>query len=196
MRFHYNGKFDGNPDNLPTREHEEGYVPFKEPNEKKLMIIINVIAFVITVPLIMWVTLVEVKNGRHSLNISIWLALLAFMASIFPHEFLHGLCFKGDVYMYTYFSKGACFVVGPELMSKSRFIFMCLLPNLIFGFIPFIIWIIFPHLTFLGFFGALAIGAGGGDYMNVVNCLVQVPKGAKTYMHGMNSFWVRTDKEI
>ena len=195
MKFHYNGKFDGNPESLPSREHEEGYVPFKEPSEKKLMIVINVIAFVITVPLIIWVTAVDALRGSIHI-ISLWFALAAFFVSIFPHEFLHALCFKRDVYMYTYLSKGACFVVGPELMSKPRFVFMCLLPNLVFGFIPFIIWLIFPSLTFLGYFGALAIGAGGGDYMNVFNCLAQVPKGAKTYMHGMNSFWVRTDKEI
>ena len=195
MKFHYNGKFDGNPESLPSREHEEGYVPFKEPSEKKLMIVINVIALVITVPLIIWVTAVDTLRGSKHI-ISIFFALAAFFVSIFPHEFLHALCFKSDVYMYTYLNKGACFVVGPELMSKPRFVLMCLLPNLVFGFIPFIIWLIFPGLTFLGYFGALAIGAGGGDYMNVFNCLTQVPKGAKTYMHGMNSFWVRTDKEI
>lgn len=195
MKFHYNGKFDGNPESLPSREHEEGYVPFKEPSEKKLMIVINVIALVITVPLIIWVTAVDTLRGSIHI-ISLWFALAAFFVSIFPHEFLHALCFKSDVYMYTYLNKGACFVVGPELMSKPRFVLMCLLPNLVFGFIPFIIWLIFPSLTFLGYLGALAIGAGGGDYMNVFNCLTQVPKGAKTYMHGMNSFWVRTDKEI
>ena len=194
MKFHYCGKFDGNPDSLPSREHEEGYVPFKEPSEKKLMIVINVIALVITVPLIIWVTAVDPLRGSKHI-ISLWFALAAFFVSIFPHEVLHALCFKSDVYMYTYLSKGACFVVGPELMSKLRFVFMCLLPNLVLGFVPFIIWLIFPSLTFLGYFGAFAIGAGGGDYMNVFNCLTQVPKGAKTYMHGINSFWVRTDKE-
>lgn len=193
MKFHYMGKFDGNAENLPTREHEEGYVPYREPDQNKLMIIMNVIALIITVPLVIAVTAVSRRDGYSML--SIWPALIAFMVSIFPHEFLHGLCFKGDVYMYTYLSKGACFVVGPELMSKSRFIFMCMLPNLVFGFLPFIIWCFFPNLTFLGYLGALAIGAGGGDYMNVFNTVTQVPKGAKTYMHGMNSFWVQTSAE-
>ena len=192
MKFHYNGKFDGNADNLPTREHEEGYVPFKEPDEKKMMIVLNVIALFITVPLVI---LVDMISG-YRLSWELWVALIAFILSIFPHEVLHALCFKGDVYMYTYLSKGACFVVGPELMTKRRFVFMCMLPNIVFGFIPFIVWLIFPNLTFFGYLGAFAIGAGGGDYMNVFNCLTQVPKGAKTYMHGMNSFWVKTDKEI
>lgn len=195
MKFHFNGKFDGNADSLPSREHEEGYVPFKEPDEKKMMIVINVIAFAITIPLIILVSAVSTLNGENSFW-QIWVALIAFLLSMFPHEVLHALCFKSDVYMYTYLSKGACFVVGPELMSKSRFVFMCMLPNIVFGFVPFIVWLIFPNLAFFGYLGALAIGAGGGDYMNVFNCLTQVPNGAKTYMHGMNSFWVKTDKEI
>lgn len=189
MKFHYMGKFNGDPESLPAREHEEGYVPYREPDQKKLMIIINIIALIITVPLVIAVSFVSGLNGYSFLTI--WPALIAFMVSIFPHEFLHGLCFKEDVYMYTYLSKGACFVVGPELMSKSRFIFMCMLPNLVFGFLPFIIWCFSPNLTFLGYFGAMAIGAGGGDYMNVFNTIKQVPNGAKVYMHGMNSFWIK-----
>ena len=195
MKFHYMGKFNGDPESLPSREHEEGYVPYREPDEKKLMIVMNIIALVITLPLVIAVSAVSARISGSSGFLSICLALIAFMVSIFPHEVLHALCFKEDVYMYTYLSKGACFVVGPELMSKSRFIFMCMLPNLVFGFLPFIIWCIFPSLTFLGYLGALAIGAGGGDYMNVFNTITQVPNGAKVYMHGMNSFWVDVKKE-
>jgi hypothetical protein len=41
----------------------------------------------------------------------------------------------------------------------------------------------------LGGLGALAIGAGAGDYFNVYNALTQMPRGARTYMCGMHSFW-------
>lgn len=198
MKFHYNGKFNGDPQSLPTREHEEGYVPFKEPSQKTLAVVMNIIAFIITVALFVPV---KVISRDYYLQTDNWyLALLPMavgcMLVIFPHEFLHGLCFKGDVYMYTDLGKGLCFVVGPELMSKGRFILMCLLPNIVFGFVPYILWAIFPQLWYLGFWGALAIGMGGGDYMNVINALFQMPRGSKTYLHGMNSFWVMTDKDI
>ncbi len=207
MKFHYMGKFDGSFENLPTREHEEGYVPFKEPSEKSLPLVINIIAFAVTVALIIPVFVFGMaKNegyapGAEGIGtlkfLLIWcgICVLSF-AVIFPHECLHALCFRGDVYMYTNFNKGLCFVVGPELFSKGRFVFMSLLPNLVFGLIPYVIWIFFPGLWYIGAFGALTVGMGGGDYMNVVNCLIQVPRGAKTYMHGMNSFWVKTEKEI
>lgn len=50
---------------------------------------------------------------------------------IFPHELLHALCFKKDVYLYTNLKQGMLFVIGTETMSKGRFIFMSMLPNII-----------------------------------------------------------------
>ena len=112
---------------------------------------------------------------------------------LFPHEFLHGICFKGDVWLYTNFSKGMLFVVGPEDMSKAHFVFMSLLPNIVFGFIPFIVFLFFPKLTILGVFGALSIAMGFGDYINVFNAITQMPKGAKTYLSGFHSYWYKPE---
>ena len=67
------------------------------------------------------------------------------------------------------------FVVGPEDMSKVRFIFMSLLPNLVFGLIPYVIFLAFPEQRFLGTLGALCLGMGAGDYYNVFNALTQMP---------------------
>lgn len=111
------------------------------------------------------------------------------MLTLFPHELLHAVCFKEDVYLYTNWKQGMLFVVGPESMSKSRFIFMSLLPNIVFGFVPYIIGMIFPQLTFLLAFGTVSIGMGAGDYYNVFNAATQMPKGAKTYLYKFNSFW-------
>ena len=205
MKFHYMGKYDGNAESLPTREHEEGYVPFKEPSAEKLPIVMNLLSFAITaaliVPLIIFgragvSDFIEKFGVIPFMLIFVGICLVGTFIVILPHEFLHGTCFKGDVYMYTNLKQGLCFVVGPELFSKARFIIMCMLPNIVFGIIPYILWIIFPNLWYIGLWGAMAVGMGAGDYMNAVNALVQIPKGAKTYLHGMNSFWVITDKEI
>ena len=64
-----------------------------------------------------------------------------------------------------------------------------LLPNLVFGFIPYGVGMLFPHLVFFLIFGALSIAAGAGDYLNVFNAAVQVPAGAKIYMYGFHSYW-------
>ena len=184
MKLIYKGKFDGNPDSIPHGEHQPDAVKFKEAEDpKKLAVIANglsVVAMVVTIVLLFW------RGGVEAYNV--W-GVLASFVTLFPHEFLHAICFKKEVYLYTYWSKGMLFVTGPEIMTKARFVFMSLLPNLVFGFVPFILFLINPSWSFLGTLGAFAIGMGAGDYYNVYNALTQMPKGAKTYIHGFNSWW-------
>lgn len=189
MKLHYKGTYDLNPDSLPHGEHKPNAVPFKEPqSSKKLAIIANIgcviIMFLLAIPAYIRCSDYLISN-RWQLMIGCIVGAL----TLFPHEFLHAVCFKKDVYLYTNLRQGMLFVVGPETMSKGRFIFMSLLPNLVFGFIPYIIGMIFPNLVLLTALGILAIGAGAGDYYNVFNALTQMPKGAKTYMYKFNSFW-------
>ena len=87
------------------------------------------------------------------------------------------------------------FVVGTEDMTKGRFVAMSLCPNVIFGFIPFMIFLIWPKLSPLGFFGVMAISAGAGDFANVFNCLTQVPRGGTVYLSGMHSYWYMPEKD-
>lgn len=184
MKLHYMGKYSMNPDDLPHDEHEEGAVKFKEPKDSKTMGLIgNGIAvgiFIITFAILF------IRDFPGAFNT--WGALLA-VAALVPHEILHALCFKKDVYMYTNLRHGMLFIAGTERMSKGHFIFMSLLPNIVFGFIPFIIYLIFPEYTILGTMGAIGIASGAGDYINVFNAITQMPKGAYTYMHKFGSYW-------
>lgn len=191
MKLIYKGGFDGNVDNLPGREHMPGATKFKEfENPTQMAIFANVFAIVLTVALI------AVVFFYGSDPFSMWMPLGAClsMVTLFPHEILHALCFKGEVYLYTNWSKGMLFVVGPETMSKARFVFMSLLPNIVFGFVPFILFLVVPQWSPLGWFGALCIGMGAGDYYNVFNALTQMPKGARTYLYKFNSYWYMPQK--
>jgi len=188
--FHYKGKYDGNEDSLPQREHPEGSVPFKEmDNMKTLSLVMNVVGSVIAIILIIAVGFISGENPFNMIGI------LAFVVTMVPHEFLHGICFKGDVYMYQNLLQGMLFVVSPDDISKGRFIFMSMLPNIVFGFIPFILFLIHPSWVALGCMGALAISGGVGDYYNVFNAATQVPKGAMTYLSGMHSYWYMPKKD-
>lgn len=184
MKLIYKGKFSGNPDDLPHGEHKEGAVKFKECDDpKRLGILANGIAFVI---MVVFMVLYFLRAGIR--NFSFFGYILA-MLSVFPHELLHAVCFRNEVYLYTNWKQGMLFVVGPECMSKARYVFMSLLPNLVFGFVPFLLFWFYPQLSFLGSMGALTIGMGAGDYYNVYNALTQMPKGAKTYLYKFNSYW-------
>ena len=186
MKLHYKGKFNLDPASLPHGEHQPGAVPFKEAEDSRaLALLANGIAIGIIAVLYI---ILFLRGGTAVFAGSLWGALLA-LATLFPHEFLHGICFKGDVYLYTNLKQGMLFVVGPETMSKSRFIFMSLLPNIVFGLIPFVLFLVFPSLSALGVMGALALGMGAGDYYNVFNAVTQMPKGARTYLYGFHSYW-------
>lgn len=187
MKIIYEGKYNGDENSLPNRPHRPNAVRFKEfDNMKTFAVVINIIALILTVILMAFAAL---RAGYKAFNLGGMLGCIASLVTLFPHEFLHAICFKEDAHVYTNFKQGMLFVFGAEDMSKGRFIFMSLLPNLVFGFIPYLIFMIFPSVTFFGMLGALAIGMGSGDYMNVFNAIRQVPKNAKIYMYGFHSYW-------
>ena len=128
-------------------------------------------------------------HNSQNIELNSLLGLALCLLGLFPHEILHAICFKEDVYLFTNFSHGMLFVAGPEDMSKSRFIFMSLLPNIVLGFIPYLIFVINPDWTLLGIFASFNISSGAGDYLNVYNAITQMPKGARTYLHHFNSYW-------
>lgn len=189
MRLHYKGKYDLNPESLPHGQHMPGAVPFKEAKDsKQLSLIANaasvVIMFLLAVP-----AYFRCREFLWASPFQMMLGAIASMLIMFPHEILHALCFKEDVYLYTNWKQGLLFVVGPETMSKGRFIFMSLLPNLVFGIIPYLIGILFPSQVFAVVLGILATGMGAGDYYNVLNALTQMPKGSRTYLYQFSSYW-------
>ena len=177
------GKYSGDPGTLPGREHAPGAVPFKEPKDSgTLGMVATGIALallVVTGGIYFWRS-----GGAWSPG-----AFFLYLLSMVPHEILHALCFREDVYMYHNLKQGMLFVVGPEDMSKGHFVFMSMLPNIVFGFIPFTLFLVKPELRLLGIFGFLSIASGAGDYLNVYNALTQMPKGAWTYLHGFHSYW-------
>ena len=63
------------------------------------------------------------------------------------------------------------FVTGPETMSKTRFLVKCLLPSVILGFIPYIIFLIYPKYHMLGILGALGIASAAGDFYHAGTAL-------------------------
>lgn len=196
MKLHYKGKFNGDENSLPQREHPEGAVAFKEPkNMKSLAVIANVtaaVAIVVFGAFAVWRGCYLYSDFMDFFDkgyLLTFFGMILALLSIFPHELLHAICFRGDVELYTNLKQGMLFVVGTEDMSKARFILMNLLPNIVFGFIPYILFMIFPQFVLLGGMGTIAISSGVGDYMNVFNCLKQVPKGGKIYGCGMHSYW-------
>ncbi len=189
MKLHYMGKYDLDPDSLPHGEHQPGAVPFKEVKDTRQMsLLANGLCLVLMVLLGIGAA-VRCQPWLLDDRWQLTLGCVASLLALFPHELLHAVCFKADAYLYTNWAQGLLFVVGPETMSKGRFIFMSLLPNLVFGLVPYVVGMIWPRLTFCLAMGTLCIGMGAGDYYNVFNAATQMPRGARTYLYGFNSWW-------
>lgn len=189
MKLHYMGKYNLDPESLPRGEHMPGAAPFQEVEDTRQM---SLIANGASAVLIVLLGILAAARCRLFLWDARWqlpLGCAASMLALFPHELLHAVCFKKDAYLYTNWAQGLLFVVGPETMSKARFIFMSLLPNLVFGFVPYVIGMIWPRLIFCLAMGTLCIGMGAGDYYNVFNAATQMPKGSRTYLYGFHSWW-------
>lgn len=191
MRLHYKKAFNGDMNSLPKHPHEPGAVKFKEIDDfNKLSITLNLLSFLLLIILLI-IDVLAFKHFDFTSKAGLIGLCLSFLVLI-PHEFLHAICFKGDVEMYTALNKGMLFVTGTETFSKSRFVFMSLLPNLVFGFLPWIVALLFQDWSIsqiLIVLGTVAIAQGIGDYYNVFNALTQMPKGARCYLYGMNTYW-------
>lgn len=190
MKFHYMGKFNGDMESLPKREHEPGAVMFKEPDNiekfSKMMSIFSIIIFAALLIISYFITKVVLLDT--------W-GWLLFMLCLVVHEFLHAICFKEDVSMYNNLKQGNLFVVGNETMTKFRFCFMSLLPCLILGVIPYILFLINNNWITLGTLGVFSLSSCVGDWYNAFNALTQMPKGAKTYLCGFNSYWYMPEEK-
>ena len=190
MKITWKGKFDGNEESLPHGEHKPNAVKFQEIDDiKKLGLVLNLLS----VPLMIVTYAIVLLRGGFDVILEhfwiYWTGILAAIACLIPHEFIHAMCFRKEAYIYTNLKNGMLFVVATEDMSKSHFIVMSLMLNLIFGFVPLLLYLIFPQLGFLGILGATSIPMGIGDYYNIINALTQMPRGARTYLHGFHSYW-------
>lgn len=194
MKLHYRGKYNLDPATLPTCKHQPNAVKFKEVDStKEPAVIANGIAIALMILLAIPVYL-KYKGLLFDYFDEMMVGAMLPLLTMFPHELIHALCFKEDVYLYTNFKQGLLFVVGCETMSKHRFIFMSLLPNIVFGFLPYMISFLGIQYLTLAVLGVIAIGMGAGDYYNVFNALIQMPKGARTYLYQMNSYWYIPEK--
>lgn len=184
MKLIYKKGFNGNIEDLPCGKHIPNAVKFKEFSSVKTMSL-----FVNGIAIILFFLLYFLTKAIASESILTNAGIIIAVLLSFPHELIHAICFKETVYLYTYLRKGMLFVTGQEHMSKTRFIIMSALPTIFFGIIPFILFLINPSLKTIGTIGILSISMGAGDFVNIFNAITQMPKGAKTYLYKLNSYW-------
>lgn len=202
LKLIWKGKFNGVED-LPIGELPKNAVRFEEPESAEELaketrrFLIPVVIFLLIV------IFLRIKiNGFFVVSdvINIF-GIILIPFSILPHEYLHAIFFPKDAEVEMWYSikQRLALVTSTTAITKKRFIFLSLFPNIVFGFLPLIIWIFIPsYMSFISgilfTFGFISLIMGVGDFMNIYNTIKQVPKGAMTQISGFNSYWFFKEK--
>lgn len=199
MKLIFKGKFT-TYDALPKGELPENAVIFKEP---KTMTGVNLMAILFMMPTLIVMFILAAAFGKFEIFGAYNLhGLLISLILLVPHEFIHAV-FMGrnaEVFMYYSLKHMMMFVITLSPMTKARFIVMSFMPAFILGWIPFLVGLLcFPAqsaaggiIMTAGFYCAIM---GGGDFMNMFNAAVQMPKGSLTQLSGMHSYWFMPEKD-
>lgn len=197
MKLIWKGKFEGE-EQLPVGTLPEDAVKFREPETPAKL---NLVASLFIIPVIFLIVLAIIVKGQidtgivHFEMFNILGMILAFFM-VLPHEFLHAIAFPREAEVEVWYSikNMMAFVVSTCPTSKKRFIFLSLLPSIIFGFIPLIAWIFIPselsQISDIVFsFAGFSLMFGVGDFLNVFNAATQMPKNSITQLSGFHSYW-------
>ena len=171
MKLTYKGKYTSE-DQLPKGVLPPNAVKFVEPATPGRL---NLVASLFILPALLligvFVLVSSLLHGSEIIRPSHSLSgfVLAFLV-IYPHELLHAICFgkNAEVEMFIIPRLLTAFVYSTQPISKARFIFLSLFPNLIFGWFPLSLWMIFPHVgifsNILFWFSVMSIFFGAGDF--------------------------------
>lgn len=197
MKLIFKGKFKSY-DELPQNELPENAVKFKEPSS---LLGVNLLATAFAVPVLILLTVLAGLRNASFFEYYFPGLIVALLLCV-PHEFIHAICVGKDAEVYMYYSLKnlMMFVTTPVPLSKTRFIAVSAMPSLLLGWLPFFIGLIFfPTLPFgkfimaVGVFGALM---ASGDYINIFNAAVQMPKGSLSMQSGINTYWYLPDDKL
>ena len=136
---------------------------------------------------------------KENISTIIIISSLISILTLFIHEILHALAFpfKSVKELWIKPNEMAAFIYCNAPVKKSKFIWMCLCPNVILGVFPYILWLIGVfdfnktlslYILILSF---LNLSIGIGDYYNVYLTIKQVPNNSYIQNYGFHSYWFR-----
>lgn len=203
MRLKYKGRCK-DMTKLPIGNLPKNAVKFVEPESKEALekaIVVFLIPPLIIIGLALLIGFL--LHGRLNITIDfdyLWILPVCFgliLVAMIVHEILHAICFGKGSEVDLYLTPSILFVHSLAPVSKRRFIFICMFPNVVLGLFPLMVWVFVPMSVALGtilfVFGAIMLLSGCGDYLNSFNGYRQMPKGSMQQLSGMNSYWFLPD---
>jgi hypothetical protein len=196
FNINFKGKYK-NEEQIKRGKLPKNAVIFQEPNSITKAFLLGTL---ISLPIIIIMLIgffIKVENLKNITMFIFYSAILLALICSYLHEIIHALCFPREVEkeIWVDLNQGALFVYCNKAVTKKRFIWMCISPNLVLGFIPYILFVM-GALDFnrnisniVGIFSCIMIASGIGDYLNIYNTIKQVPSNAKVIGYGIHSFW-------
>ncbi|WP_160687679.1 DUF3267 domain-containing protein [Clostridium sp. C2-6-12] len=197
MKLTWKGKYT-NENQLLIGNLPDNAVKFKgAENTTRLMLESSLFAILSIIIIAIFVYLKRKLNlgtNTHGL-FNLWGAMLSFLF-IIPHELLHAIAVPKNADVQIWYSVKSImpFTYFNCKNSKLRFIFIGLLPTVILGIIPFIIWIFtafnsgeFSKILFT--FSTFNILNGCGDIYHVYRVITQMPNKAFVQFSRFNLYW-------
>jgi len=195
MKLVYKGILTRN-ETLPLWSLPDNAIIVREPDNYQMITLVSLLFIVPAALLVAIITLFSyILHGDYASVGFSWIGLVLAFAAMIPHEYLHAVCFGKDAEVEMFFlpQSANIAVTSSKAISKHRFILMSLLPSLVLGWIPLLIWAILPYTVFSNalFTFSVITGAvhGAGDNFGVYNIIRQVPKGSMMQMSGNNPYW-------
>lgn len=191
MKVKWKGKLS-ETNTFPTTEIPSNAVQFLEPKS-------NLEYYIWVIPILIFVLgCVYIKANFISefrLNmLGIGIGFLVILPCLIIHELLHVVCFPPNAKVEIFYSAAGMSVVTSTPIPKARYIFTLLLPALILGIIPLLIWFFIPvdYKTLNSAWFILSIGNLGGavaDFYNLVHVIKEMPKGSVMQVSGLKCYY-------
>lgn len=204
----FKGKLEGDMEQISSdKPIPEGSVMFKEPDSSDKAFAMGAL---ISAPLILIMFFAGLARMillyRKVQGIEFGYGIMVFMITMaatyvsqYIHEYIHAFALPKEIkkQIYVMPQNQMFFVYIEECVPKGSFLISLLAPAVILGIIPFVVWLIiapvFSVYVSLGIaiYSFIMTLCAIGDYLNVYNCIKQVPRGAKVFNRGWHSYWVK-----
>ena len=202
----FKGKYKDEKQLIENSKLQKNSVMFKEESNVT-QAFISGLKFAIPISAIIIILfLIIVKLNNLKLQYSVLhfgISSVLIMPLMYIHEFIHALTYpiKSIKYIYSKPEEMALFVYCNAVVSKIRFVFICLMPTILLTIIPSIFAMVFINSINIQFsidiiYIAIAMCIGAlGDFTNVYNTLKQVPKHSRVFNYGYHSYWIKNTSQ-
>lgn len=205
LNIKFRGKYTDEAQLINCKELPTGANQFREG---KTLIGAFIRGTIITLPLILSMVIISVlkirkatNNFEVDLSFGIIFAVMLLLGQLltYLHEFIHALLYPQSAIkeIWKDTSQGVYFVYCSSVVSKTRFIVICLAPVILLGIIPYGIWLLIYNVLPINISICFAILTwimtlmSVGDFYNVYNAILQVPNKSKIFNYGLHSYWIR-----